>query len=105
MTANALVGLSHNAVAYRNMRLHQEHEVNRAYVEQTGPWSKQRLPQWFAIRSVIFLLFGMAEALFNLQSLFFAVVYLILNAVSLVGVHLTGQAMNKVRSELMYYKR
>jgi ribosomal protein L40E len=91
MAANAMVAISQTYFTVRQVRLHQEYEENRAWVEKSGALST--LKRWFAVRLLIFLFFGIVEALLNLHSLFLAVVYLALCIMSFVFVGFGAKQM------------
>lgn len=85
--ANAVVAITQTYATAREARLHQEYEENRAYVEKMerfGTFSMLR--RWYATRLLIFIVFGITEALFNLHSLLLAIVYLALCVMSFVFV-------------------
>ncbi|MGZ8884770.1 MAG: hypothetical protein ACXW0U_07670 [Halobacteriota archaeon] len=84
MVANAAVAISQTYVLWREVRLHQEYEEHRVWIEKSRSLSV--LPRWYAVRLLIFLSFGVAEALFNLHSLLLAIVYLGLCIMSFVVV-------------------
>ena len=84
MAANAVVAISQTLVIVREVRLHQEYEEHRVWIEKSK--SIFPLPLWFAVRLLLFLFFGVAEALFNLHSLLLAIVYLALCVMSFVVV-------------------
>ena len=86
MVPNAMVGFLSAYVLTREVRLNQEYEEHRVVTEKVGSFSGQTLPQWYALRGMIFFSFGVAEVLLNLQSLFLAIVVLGLNVLSFVFV-------------------
>jgi hypothetical protein len=93
MVANALVAISQTYVIFREVRLHQEYEEHRVWIEKSGSLSV--LPRWYAVRLLIFLSFGVAEALLNLHSLLLAIVFLALCVMSFVFV---GRGAKQVTS-------
>ena len=82
MAANALLAILQTFSTFREARLHQEYEENRAYIEN-NPLSI--LKWWYATRGLIFIFFGIA-ALFNLYSLLLAIVFLALCVMSFIFV-------------------
>ncbi len=87
MVANALVAITQTYAVMREVRLHQEYVENRVYLqtmERFGTFSK--LQRWYALRLLLFIVFGISEALFNLHSLLLAIVYLGLCGMSFVFV-------------------
>ncbi|MGZ8886302.1 MAG: hypothetical protein ACXW1O_07010 [Halobacteriota archaeon] len=91
MVANAMVAISQTYVLKREVGLHQEYEAHRVWIEKSG--SLSGLPRWFAVRLLLFLSFGVAEALLNLQSIFLAIVYLALCVASFFFVGIGAKQM------------
>jgi hypothetical protein len=83
MVANAMVAILQTYFMLREVRSHQEYKENRVFIEN---FPLSTLTRWYAVRLLIFLFFGIAEALLNLHSLLLAIVYLALCVMSFIFV-------------------
>jgi hypothetical protein len=86
MSFNALVGLSSYISMFREARLHQDRAANRLFLERAGTYPRN-IERTTVARFAIFLSFGVTEALFKLNSLYLAIVVLVMNVMMLVVIH------------------
>jgi hypothetical protein len=96
MTLNALLGFSSYVVYLREAKLEEDRIENRILLERMGA-DPRRIEFMTVLRSTIFFSFGVAEALFKLESLFFAFVVLALNIIMIASVHRLSKKTSKGR--------
>ena len=86
MSLNALVGLSSYISMFREVRLHQDRPANKLFLDRAGTYPRN-IERTTVARFVIFVSFGVTEALFKLNSLFLALFVLAMNVMMLVVIH------------------